>query len=228
MKRHWSSGWQGGRFDANAAERFTMLSENARLCGVFGVSEALDTNPIKGWGMSRGECAATWDSTVWKLKDHGVVHVNTNKWKRGTSWRRTVDFYWTLLEHKDGWTLLVVYAHLPAHLYLPWQRLANSKALRDLSAVIKALRVQTGADEVDLAMDANRDMRRATNIKLMKKSLRTTGLRLVVPPEATHGKKAKIDLRATTADTVGAGRMFRWHSGYDHRGFRNAQSSEAA
>jgi hypothetical protein len=211
MKREWDNGWQGGKFSATPLQRKAMLTFNGRRTHLFGTSEALGLQPLPGWGMTSGECVVTWHKDTWKLEDHGHFSIRTPRWIRGTSVRHSVEFYWTLLD---------IVAHLPAHLFKFFQQRANTVALREMSKHIEQLQVWKEPDETDLAMDANRDMRLAKNVDLMRRSLVGTGMHLIIPPAGTEGDR-KIDLRASTATRVGPGVMFGHHSGLDHVGFKN-------
>lgn len=225
MRREWDNGWQGGKFSATLNQRRYMQVSNAKHTKLYGVSEALGMKPIDGWGMAGGECVSTWDKDKWTRKDHGHFSIATPRWIRGTSIRREVTFYWVLLENKDGWTLLDIRAHLPAHLFKFMQQRANTVALREMGKHIDQLQVWKKPDETDLAMDANRDMRLQKNINLMRTSLWGTGMHLIIPPSGTEGDR-KIDLRASTAGDHGPGQMFGRYPGFDHEGWKNHQISQ--
>lgn len=228
MTRKWENGWQGGRFDATASERRHMLTENAKKTPLFGGSEGIGLDPIKGWDRTPGECYDTWDTKVWRLVRHKVISVSTPTWWRGRSRRKTVEFYVSLFENiEGGWTLMSVRAHLPAHLFKFFAQRANKRALRQLGSLIIRLQREWNPDETDLAMDINRDMELAKNRILLRESLKGTGLVMILPPGNTHGSK-KIDVCASTADEHGPGVMFAWYAGFDHRGWKNGHTSEAA
>lgn len=222
--REWENGWQGGRFDANRPQRHSMLTLNGRKTPLFGVSEAYGLHPLEGWGMAGGECVSTWDKKVWRLKHHGVVHMPTARWIRGTSVRHTVELYYALMENVDDWTLLDLRQHLPAHLPNIFQARANTSALNQLDRHILRLQELLDPDETDYAADVNRDMRLQKNRDLMRRSLAGTGMELILPPRGTHGDR-KIDVRASTCDRHGPGVMFGKRPGYDHVGFKNHQES---
>jgi hypothetical protein len=223
--RRWSAGWQGGRFDATTAEWYAMLSRNAKRCSKLGVSEAVDRGPLQGWDMAGGECATTWNTKVWTKNKSTTIILDTPTWRRGTARRSGVQLEVVLLDHKDGWDLMDITTHLPAHLYKIFQQRANRAALRKMGPAIAELQRKWQPDETELAMDANRDMRLKRNRRLVREALKGTGMKLVVPPEGTHGKR-KIDVRASTSDHHGKGRMFRMRPGFDHRGWKNTHASE--
>jgi hypothetical protein len=203
-----------------------MLRKNAQRCSKFGISEAVNRQPLHGWAMEGDECVTTWDTKVWRLVDAVTIALPTPTWRRGTARRSSVRLEAVKLEHIDGgWTLADITAHLPAHLAKVFQQRANREALRKMGPAIIRLQAQWQPDETELAMDANRDMRLKRNRRLVRKALEGTGMKLVIPPEGTHGKR-KIDVRASTSDHHGKGRMFRMRPGFDHRGWKNTHVSE--
>jgi hypothetical protein len=214
----WDDGHQGGRFDAKVLQRERMLRDNLSKVAVLGVTEAVGLPNISGHKKVGHECKVYYNTTLWKLKDSGVLVLNTNRWVRGKSARRSVEVQWVLLENTSGWTLLRFIGHLPAHLYLLWQKRANTKALRQLGPGIKKLAKKLNPTEIDLSLDLNRDLRLEKNVTLVKKSLEGTGLHLIVPPKGTL-KKRKIDMLASTATNRGPVKMFEKHPGYDHTGY---------
>lgn len=214
----WNDAHQSGKFKATTLQRHRMTDAISRRTRIFGTTEARGLIPPVKWRGTGGESKVVADMRVWTLVDSGVVSLSTNRWFRGRSPRKTVDLEWSLYRHNDsGETLLRLVAHLPAHLYLWWQRRANSLAVRKLSGVVSRLQKRLKPDHTDLSMDLNRDLRLHKNVALVRQSLQGTGMHLVIPPKGTHGDR-KIDMIASTghAQTV---QMLPHFPGHDHRGF---------
>lgn len=218
-ERVWTDGHQGGRYDADTAHRLKMLKKNASLTEVFGVTEAKGLPKIDGYGKSGRECKTYFDLRSWKRKEHDIVEINTSKWVRGTSRRNTVDLEWTFLDQIIAqWTLMRLIGHFPAHLFLAYQKRANTQALRKLGDEIKKLQDEYQPDEFDLSLDLNRDLRLEKNRDLVEQSLKGTGLHIILPPHGTY-KKREIDLLASTAKHRGPVHMFPDYNQFDHTGY---------
>lgn len=209
---------QSGRFDAKPAERVTMLEGIADAATVGVVTEAVGLDMLDGWKSSGHETKVIWDDAIWELVNHGTESIATTEWKRGTSRRKSVEITWALLRHrKTGLLLLRLGGHLPAHLFRAAQLAANKAALDALAGIILALVARFSPDLITLSMDANRNMRRKPQRRIVREALQGTGLHLVVPPEGTRGR-AKIDVAATSSALFLAA-MFAEVVGFDHTGF---------
>jgi hypothetical protein len=218
IKTHtWNAGHQGGRFTALPLQQQLMLKGNRKRCSVFGVTEGIGLPRIEGFGRRGHECKFYFDKQVWDYRDHDVESVKTNRWVRGTSARTTVEFEYIILEHQiQQWKLLRVEGHLPAHLFIPAQRRANEAALHHLGEIIREFQDEFQPDETDLGLDLNRDLRLDRNVKLVERSLKGTGVKVIMPPHGTF-KARKIDLLGSTAD--GNPHMLPSWKGYDHTGY---------
>jgi hypothetical protein len=211
-------GWQGGRYDATAVQRRAAVAQMTRWCTVGAMSEAEDISAPEGWNASGQECKVLWDTEEWRKVESGVAHIRTPRWKRGTSERDEVLLTWVLLKHKrTGVLLLRVASHLPAHLADPHQKAANAAALKQLGKIVSTLAGKTGADEVSVTLDLNRDLRLKRNQDLVRRYLRGTGLHLVVPPRGTFGQR-KIDCFIVSTGLY-TRHMFEPRKGFDHQGW---------
>lgn len=219
--------WQGGRYDATLAQTRVAVNQIVKSGTIGAMSEALKVSMPDGWLCRGHECKVMWNDAVWKRVESGVIVIDTPPWKRGTSHRVTVELTWVLLKHRtSGATLLRVAGHLPAHLTDPAQRAANAAALKALPKRVMALAHQTGADEVSISLDLNRDLRLQRNQDAMNRLLRGTGLELVIPPKGTFGQR-KIDCFIVSTG-LHTRHMLESRKGFDHQGWGIRYHAEAA
>ena len=81
-----------------------------------------------------------------------------------------------MLRHKKrDITLFRGGGHLPAHLFLPSQRVTNRAALDGLKAAVWPLVERLGPDQVTLSFDVNRDLRFARRRRIVQQSVRGAG-----------------------------------------------------
>jgi hypothetical protein len=208
---------QSGRFDATHDRRLAVGSviEDAASVGL--LTEGVGFALLSGWLSSGNETRVLWRDSSWEMTEHGLEPIATPPWKRGTALRKSVEIPWALLRHrKRGVTLLRGGGHLPAHLFLPKQLAANRAALDGLRAAIVPVIERLQPDQVTLSFDFNRDLRFARQRRIVQRSVRDTGLRLVVPPEGTRLMR-KIDAFLTTGESPECTMLDR-SAGFDHRG----------
>jgi hypothetical protein len=210
---------QSGRFDATTARRLAVggVIEDAASVGL--LTEGIGFALVPGWVSSGRETKVLWRESSWEMKEHGVESIPTPPWKRGTANRTSVEVEWALLRHKKrGLRLFRGGGHLPAHLFRPSQRTANQAALNGLKAALWPIVERLEPDQVTLSFDFNRDLRFARQRRIVQRSVRDTGLHLVVPPEGTRLLR-KIDGFLTTG-TSRESTMLDRSAGFDHRGVR--------
>jgi hypothetical protein len=210
---------QSGRFDATPSRRLAVGSAIEDAASVALLTEGVGFRLVDGWLSSGDETKVLWRDSSWDMKDHGVESIPTPEWKRGTASRTSVEITWALLRHKRrGTTLFRGGGHLPAHLFLRKQRLANRAALDGLKAAVWPIVDRLEPDHVTLSFDFNRDLRWALQRRIIQHSVRDTGLHLVVPPEGTRLMR-KIDGFLTTGRSREC-TMLDSSAGFDHRGVR--------
>jgi hypothetical protein len=213
-------GHQSGRYDATSQQRRAMGRQLADLCSVCLITEYAGTEfPIPGWGQTGQESVIIFDRAHWALKDHGTVHIPTNEWVRGTDSRHSVAVTWALLYHlRLGIHLFRGGGHLPAHLSHYAQKAANLKALHGLEHFLKPVLARHKHDVATLSFDLNQPLTLKPVRELVGSSVEGLGMRLHVPPAATHKPRHTIDGAMSTAPAKLE--MMGWRAGYDHRGFR--------
>jgi hypothetical protein len=210
---------QSGRFDATTSRRLAVGSviEDAASVGL--LTEGVGFALVPGWLSSGNETRVLWQDTTWAMKEHGLESIPTPPWKRGTARRTSVEIEWALLQHKKrDVTLFRGGGHLPAHLFVPSQRVANRAALDGLRHAIWPVVERLQPDHVTLSFDFNRDLRFARQRGIVQQSVRDTGLHLVVPPAGTRLMR-KIDAFLTTGGSPEC-TMLERSAGFDHRGVR--------
>lgn len=211
---------QSGKFNAKIPQKALMLDHAfaQSQSGVVTEGVGLDIpSRFKNWHMVGHETKVFWSDLRFKEIDHEQLVVRTPDWKRGTLDKDSVEFMYACLEDKQhGLRLLRVGGHLPAHLYKPSQRRANIAALHGLEPALRPLIGDLKPDKIIISCDFNRELRLKKNRELIEHAVHGLGLRLIVPPKATHGRLHVID--GALAD-YGHASMLDWVNGYDHRGF---------
>lgn len=188
---------------------------NAATVGV--LTEAIGVRMPDGWNCRGQETKVLWDAARWVRLADGVESIATPAWKRGSSHRESVEVTWALLQHvRTGLTLLRGGGHLPAHLFVRSQRVANETALNGLARVLEPLMAGHGPDTTTVSFDFNRALNTVSQRHVVGKAVEGTRLRLIVPPRPTLGRRT-IDAFLTTGPLAQAAMLPRVR-GYDHRG----------
>jgi len=207
------SGFHGVTQDQWAA----MNTAAGKVATVGVVTESVGFHAIEGWASTGRETKVIFDTSAWVLEEHGTKSLPTPEWRRGNSTRTSVDLTWALLSDLDtGLLLLRVGGHLPAHLFRKAQKAANQAALDQLGPTLEALMTEHRPDVATVSCDFNRSLGRADQRRIIHKAVHGTGLRLVVPPKATHAIR-KIDGFLTTGE-LPEPHMLPKARGFDHRG----------
>lgn len=216
---------QSGKFNANINERRTMNVQLAKNAEIHAATEQAGLKfLVKGWMSAGDETQIRWNHDRWRLYGHGVKHIATVRYKRGTDYRENVPVTFAALElRRTGLLLLRFAAHPPAHLYVRANRRANQQFLDGLEKAIAPLIRQFKPDEVTGSADFNRHLGLERNRRIVAKAVHNLGLHVLVPPKATHGPIFKIDGFVTNAP--GTLSMLDRVRGYDHRGIRRMSLS---
>lgn len=202
-----------GKFDAEyeaASNLLHRLGNSGALTEMVGHHATMEDD---GWTVSGGETVTT-ASPIWAPKTQGRVAIPTPKWRRGSSGRTSVDLFWELLVHPQGWTHLRLAMHTPAHHYRLSQRRAYNALLRQLAGAIRALQAEHSPDEITLSADWNLPLQSARNRRRIERALAGTGLTLIVSDKPTHGRHT-IDAHASTMH--GTAHTLAPLPGFDHR-----------
>lgn len=186
------------------------------LSSVGVVTESVGFKAPEGVGSVGRETRILFREDRWTVEHHGVEHITTPRWTRGRDQRETVDITWALLRHRSGLSLLRFGGHLPAHLFNAAQLAANKTALDGLAGVVEPLQAHYSPDVTTGSLDFNRNLKAASQRRIIREACGETGLRLVVPPKATRRLRT-IDGFLTTGDLASAGMLDR-RKGFDHRG----------
>lgn len=208
---------QSGHAIATVEQDQRALAGISAAASVGVLTEAVGIRMLDGWASVGHETKVLWDAAKWVRVANDTESIDTPQWKRGRSARTSVELTWALLQNvKTGITLLRGGGHLPAHLFLGSQRRANQTALDGLAGVLEPLMAEHNPTVTTTSFDLNRAVNTTAQRRIVEKAVQGTGLRLIVPPQHTLGRRT-IDAFLTTGKLADA-RMLPRVRGYDHRG----------
>lgn len=208
---------QSGHAIASVDQDQVALGGIAAAATVGVLTEGVGVRMLDGWACRGHETKVLWNAAKWTRVADGVESIATPAWKRGRSPRESVEITWALLQHvKWGVTLLRAGGHLPAHLFMRSQRAANEAALKGLAGVLEPIMGDHNPNVSTASFDLNRPVNDASQRRAVQSAVEGTGLRLIVPPQPTLGRRT-IDAFLTTGPLAQAAMLPRVR-GYDHRG----------